>query len=262
VFRLGPLSVHAYGVCIALGVIAAVALASRRWVAEGHSADDMSAVALWAVPAGVVGARIYHVVTDYQLFADRPVEALYIWKGGLGIWGGIAAGVGAALLVGRRRRLPLGNLLNAAAPALPLAQAIGRFGNYFNQELFGRPTSVPWAVEIDPDNRPGSFLEAETFHPTFLYEALWNLALCLALIAISKRWKPAPGRLFAMYVSGYTLGRFFIEGLRIDTAHHFLGLRLNQWTSAILFTAFTGFLIIDGQRRRASGQSAGSTGSS
>lgn len=235
VLQLGPVSLHVYGLCIALGAYAAVWLAGRRWAARGGNPDDITTIAMWSIPAGIIGARLYHVITDMHLYVDRPIEALYIWDGGLGIWGGIAIGVLTGLYVGRRKGLPTLPLLDTVAPALALAQAIGRLGNYFNQELFGRPTTLPWGLQIDPENRPVGFETASTFHPTFAYEALWNLGLCVALILIDRRFDLKAGRLFMIYVAGYTFARFFIEGLRIDPATIVLGLRVNELVSAAAF---------------------------
>jgi prolipoprotein diacylglyceryl transferase len=199
-----------------------------------------------------VGARIYHVLTDYQLYTDDPLRALAIWDGGLGIWGGIAAGVGAGLFVAKRRGLPLRTMMDVAAPALALAQALGRWGNYFHQELFGRPTSLPWSLRVDPQHRPSGYETSSTFHPTFLYESLWNLLVCGSLLLIEKRFRLGPGRLFGIYVMGYTFGRFFIERLRIDDAHHIGGLRLNDWTALIVFftTAAILFLTRDKDKKK------------
>ena len=243
VVHLGPLSIHAYGIFIALGVVAAVWLSNKRWVSRGGKAEDITTLAMWGVPFGIAGARLYHVITDFQLYESEPWRALYLWDGGLGIWGGIAGGVCAGLVAGRRKGLPLLALLDTVAPALALAQAIGRWGNYFNQELFGRPTDLPWALEISPFNRPDAYLAAPTFHPTFLYESLWNLTLCLTLLWIGKHVTLRPGHLFVIYVAGYTAARFFIEGLRIDAAHIFLGLRINQWVSLTLLIVAVAILI-------------------
>ncbi len=248
---LGPLELRAYGLMIALGVIAAVWLAGRRFEQYGiGTRDDVAAIALWAVPAGVIGARLYHVVTDWELFRDDPLEALAIWRGGLGIWGGIAAGVAVGVWAARRRGLPLGWAVTAATPALPLAQAIGRWGNWWNQELFGRPTDLPWGLEIDPSRRPPQYAGAETFHPTFLYESLWNLGLCLALIWLGRTVVRRPGMLFAWYVAGYTFMRFFIEGLRVDPANELAGLRVNEWVSLVLFTVAVVAICVDAVRHR------------
>jgi prolipoprotein diacylglyceryl transferase len=237
--HLGPLQLRAYGLMIALGVIAAVYWGERRWAARGGHPGDISAIALWAVPAGILGARLYHVVTDYELYTHDPWRAFAIWDGGLGIPGGIAAGVLAGYVVARRRHLPIPPLLDTVAPTLPLAQAIGRWGNWFNQELYGRPTSLPWAVHIDPAHRPVGLEHIATYHPTFLYESLWNLALVGIILLVERSHRLRPGRLFAVYVAGYALGRFFIERLRIDYAHTIAGLRVNEWVSLVLFVAAT-----------------------
>jgi prolipoprotein diacylglyceryl transferase len=248
---LGPLNLRFYGLAIALGVLAAVWLARRRWADRGGDPEDMSGIALWAVPAGLVGARLYHVATDWkQYFPDRPVEALYLWQGGLGIPGGIAAGVAVGLWVARRYGIRLPTGLDVVAPALPLAQAIGRLGNWFNQELFGRPTDLPWGLAIDPANRPAGYEAVETFHPTFLYEALWNLALVVVLITVDRRRVLRPGNLFALYVGGYFLGRLWVEALRIDTASRVLGVRINIWTSLVVVVAVVAVLAVRGLRRR------------
>jgi prolipoprotein diacylglyceryl transferase len=229
-------------------VLAGVWLCSKRWIQRGGTADDITAVATWAVPGGIIGARIYHVLTDYQLYTHDPARIVAIWDGGLGIWGGIAAGVGTGLFVAKRRGLPLLPLMDAAAPALALAQAIGRWGNYFNQELFGRPTSLPWALEVDSHHRPYGYELFSTFHPTFLYESLWNLLVCIGLLLTEKRFRLGPGRLFGVYVMAYTFGRFFIERLRIDDAHHIAGLRLNDWTALIVFVT-TGIVLFAARRK-------------
>jgi prolipoprotein diacylglyceryl transferase len=247
---IGPLELRAYGLMIALGVIVAVELARRRFAQRGLDPDDMSAIALWAVPAGLIGSRLYHVITDWRRFAedDGWLDAFKIWEGGLGIPGGVIAGVLVGLWVGKRRGVPLAEGLDAAIPGVPLAQAIGRLGNWFNQELFGEPTTVPWALEIDPERRPVGYTEFETFHPTFLYEALWNLALVGLLLWIDKRRILRPGRLIAVYVAGYSLGRLWVELLRIDPASLIAGVRVNVWVSVIAFTASVAVLVVSGRR--------------
>lgn len=240
---LGPLELRAYGLMIALGVLAAVKVATTRWVRRGGTAEDLTTVATWAVPAGLVGARIYHVITDHQRFEGRWLHAFAIWEGGLGIWGGVALGALVGWLVARRRGVDATAMLDACAPAIPLAQAIGRVGNWFNQELFGRPTDLPWALEIDPEHRPAGYLEDATFHPTFLYEALWCLLVLGVVIWAERRFSLRRGRAFALYVAAYTFGRFWIEALRIDDAHHILGLRLNDWVSLAVFGAAVVFLL-------------------
>ncbi|MBU6200756.1 MAG: prolipoprotein diacylglyceryl transferase [Acidobacteria bacterium] len=250
---LGPLRLNAYGALIALGVVVATWLTGRRFEARGvGTRDDASSIAIWAVPAGVVGGRLYHVATDWQRFSDDPAAILRIWKGGLGVWGGIALGVVVGLMVARRRGIPVGAALTCVAPALAFAQAIGRWGNWFNQELFGRPTTLPWALEVSARTADhAGYAAGTTFHPTFLYESI----ACALLGAVLLRWdrmRPMrPGRLFAAYVMGYTSFRFFIEGLRIDEAKEAGGLRLNQWTSIVVFAAAVVALVATRNRRPA-----------
>lgn len=236
--ELGPLRLNAYGLMIALGAIAATWLVGRRLESRSWGTrDDASSIAVWAVPAGVVGARIYHVVTDWERFTDSPVDVLKIWKGGLGIWGGLVLGTIVGLWVARRRGLDVPRMLTIVAPALPLAQAIGRWGNWFNQELFGRATTLPWGLEIDESNLPEGFAPGTLFHPTFLYESIGCLVLVAALLGIERRSELKPGRLFLFYTAGYATLRFFVEGLRIDPAKSAGGLRLNQWVSIVVVAA-------------------------
>jgi prolipoprotein diacylglyceryl transferase len=250
-FNIGGLELRAYGLAIALGVIAAVWIARHRWAARGGDPDDISRIALWAVLAGLIGARLYHVLTDLHRFEGRWLHVFAVWEGGLGIPGGLIAGVGTGAFIAHRRGLPVAQLLDVVAPALPVAQAIGRLGNWFNQELFGRPTDLPWGLEIDPAHRPAGYLDVATFHPTFLYEALWNLALAGGLV-LWERHHPnsRPGRLFALYVAGYALGRAWVEALRIDPATRLFGVRWNIWMSFIAFAAAVGWLVFDSWRGR------------
>jgi prolipoprotein diacylglyceryl transferase len=234
-FQLGPRTIHFYALCIIHGIIAAVVIGDRRWRARGGDRGTVADVAATAVPAGLVGARLYHVITTPDQYLKDPVEALYVWHGGLGIWGGIAGGALGAWFALRRRGIPFADFCDALAPALPVAQAIGRFGNWFNQELYGKATDLPWGLRIDaahsPDGAPG------TFHPTFLYEALWDLGVALLVVLADRRWKLTRGRAFALYVAAYCAGRAWIEYLRIDEAHRFFGLRLNDYVSGGLFLA-------------------------
>jgi len=247
--ELGPLRLNAYGLMIALGAIAATWLVGRRLEARSWGTrDDASSIAMWAVPAGVVGARLYHVVTDWERFDDRLIDTVKIWKGGLGIWGGLLVGTIVGLWVARRRGLGVGRVLTIVAPALPLAQAIGRWGNWFNQELFGRATTLPWGLEIDDKKLPDGFEPGTLFHPTFLYESLGCLVLVGVLLQIDRRIPLKPGRLFAVYAAGYAVVRFFVEGLRIDPAKAAGGLRLNQWVSLVVFSAAVAFLVTSGSR--------------
>jgi prolipoprotein diacylglyceryl transferase len=249
--KIGPLALHMYGVMIALGVIAAVWLCGRRVEQAGFgSRDDVAAISVWAVAAGVVGARLYHVATDWEKFRHDFWRIFKIWEGGLGIPGGLLAGILVGVWAAHRRGLPIGRTITAATPALPLAQAIGRWGNYWNQELFGKATKLPWALRIDDSHLPAGYASGTTFHPTFLYESLWNLALCGVLLVIDKRVRLRPGRLLAIFVVGYAIGRFWVEGLRIDEAKHFAGLRLNQWMAIIVGALALLFLGIDWLRHR------------
>jgi prolipoprotein diacylglyceryl transferase len=246
---LGPLDLRGYGLMIALGVVAAVWLAQRRWQERGGDPDDIVSIAMLAVPAGLIGARLYHVATDWQSYQGRWADVVKIWQGGLGIPGGIALGVVVGLVVARRRGIRVPVVLDAATPALPLAQAIGRWGNWFNQELFGGPTDLPWGLEIDPSRRPAQYADVETFHPTFLYESLWNLMLCAFLIWLDRRKLLRPGYLFPAYVAGYFLARLGLEMLRVDPASLLLGVRVNIWVSLAGIGA--GVLFVFLGRRRA-----------
>ncbi|MGH8970540.1 MAG: prolipoprotein diacylglyceryl transferase [Actinomycetes bacterium] len=239
VWHLGPVPLRAYALCIIAGIVVAVWLGERRWVARGGRAGDVVDVAAWMVPLGVIGGRLYHVATTPEDFfgeGGRPLHALYIWEGGLGIWGAIFLGGVGAWIGARRRGIKLPPFADALAPGIVLAQAIGRLGNWFNQELFGRPTDVAWGLEIDPGRRPVGFEEFVTFHPTFLYELLWNVGVAVLVIWADRRFRLGHGRAFALYVAAYTVGRGWIEWLRIDEAHEFFGVRLNNWTSLVLFS--------------------------
>jgi len=228
---IGPLQLRAYGLAIAVGVLVAVWIAQRRYARRGGDPEVLAAIAMWAVPMGVVGARLYHVITDYQRFQGRWWRVFEVWEGGLGIPGGLLAGVLTGVVVARRRGLDVPTLLDVVAPAIPVAQAIGRLGNWFNQELFGRPSDLPWAVRIDPEHRPDGLEHVATYHPTFLYEALWNLALAALLVRLDRSQRLRRGQLFVLYVAGYALGRLWVEALRIDPASEILGVRVNIWTS-------------------------------
>jgi prolipoprotein diacylglyceryl transferase len=237
---------------IALGVIVAVRIAGRRAEKRGlGTMDDFSSIAMWAVPAGVIGGRLYHVITDYELFRGRWFDAVKIWQGGLGIWGGVALGVVVGLWRARVRQLNVLGLLSCAVPGIAVAQAIGRWGNWWNQELFGRPTSLPWGLEVsDAIAEKAGYVSGTLFHPTFLYESVGCLVLAFVLIRFESRIAPQPGRLLGWYAMGYTAMRFFIEGLRIDPARQSGGLRLNQWVSIAVFVVAAIFLLIDARRSR------------
>jgi len=246
VWHLGPLPIRAYALCIIAGVIVAVWMGERRWTARGGEPGALLDIATWAVPFGLVGGRLYHVITDWQLYfapGGNPIQALEIWKGGLGIWGAIALGAVGAWIGCRRKGVSLAALADSVAPGIAIAQAIGRFGNYFNQELFGRPSKLPWALEIDP-GRPGTIPGVTTYQPTFLYESLWCIGVAILVLWATKRFTLTHGRAFALYVASYTVGRAWIEWLRVDPAHHILGLRLNDWTSLIVFVAAIAYMYV------------------
>ena len=209
IWHIGAFPLRAYALCIIAGIIVAVIIATRRWRARGGTADSMEMMVVVGVPFGIVGARLYHVITDYQLYfgpGRHPLNALKIWEGGLGVWGAIAFGLLGGYLVARRRRIAFPAVLDAIAPAILVAQAIGRLGNWFNQELFGRPTTLPWALEIAPQYRPPGYEQFATFHPTFLYEMLWNLAAAVLLVWLDRRFRLGHGKVFALYVLLYTAG--------------------------------------------------------
>ncbi len=233
---IGPLSFRLYGLMIALGALAGVWIARRRYGAYGGDPEDVTTVALVAVPAGLIGARLYHVITDWSdLYSGGRwfPDAFMVWKGGLGIPGGILAGVVAGIVTCRVIKIDWRLAADAAAPALPVAQAIGRLGNWFNQEVFGRPTNLPWGLRIDPEYRPAGYLTSSTFHPTFLYEGLWNLGLAGLIVWASGRTVLKRGAWMAVYVIGYGLGRLWVEMLRSDHANTILGLRVNIWTALL-----------------------------
>ena len=254
VWYLGPFPVRAYALCIIAGVVVAIWLGERRWVARGGRPGQVGDIAIWAVPFGIVGGRLYHVITDsgnYFGEGNDPVTALYIWQGGLGIWGAIALGSLGAYIGARRAGVRFLPFADALAPGVVIAQAIGRWGNWFNQELFGRPTTLPWALEIpDESRRPEGYRQFDTFHPTFLYECLWNLGVAGLVLWADQRFRLGHGRAFALYVAGYCAGRGWIEYLRIDPveADDVFGLRLNVWTSLVLFTAAVAYFLWSSRR--------------
>ena len=253
VWYLGPFPLRAYALAIILGVVVAVWLGEKRWVARGGKPGQVGDIAIWAVPFGLVGGRLYHVITDYQLYFGEgrdPVTALYVWQGGLGIWGAIGLGALGAWIGARKTGVKFLPLADALAPGIAIAQAIGRWGNWFNQELFGRPTTLPWGLEIDPEHRPEGYGDVETFHPTFLYEFVWNLGVAGLVIWADRRFRLGYGRAFALYVMGYTAGRAWIEYLRIDDVQmdDVFGLRLNVWTSIVLFLAALAYFVWSARR--------------
>ena len=247
--NIGSLRLHVYGLMIALGVAAAVWLAQRRWEAVGGRPGTMASLAVWGVPGGLVGARVYSLITSWGVDTQGHwYRAFEIWKGGLGIWGGVVCGIASGAIGARRAGLRLAPLVDAVAPAFALAQAIGRWGNYFNQELYGWKSNLPWAVKIDNPQVPGhTYPPGTTFQPTFLYECIWDLLVCVAVIRIERRFRIKRGYLVGVYAALYTFGRFFTEYMRIDEAHRYLGLRLNDWTSVAVFVVSLAVVLLFGR---------------
>ncbi|MDG4668825.1 prolipoprotein diacylglyceryl transferase [Mycobacterium sp. 236(2023)] len=265
VWHLGPFPLRAYALFIIVGIVAALVLGDRRWTARGGEPGVIYDVALWAVPFGLVGGRLYHVLTDWPTYFGEngvgPGAALRIWDGGLGIWGAVALGGVGAWIACRRRGIPLPAFGDAIAPGIVLAQAIGRLGNYFNQELYGRETTVPWGLEIYERRNANGVLDSlngvstgelvQVVHPTFLYELLWNLLVFAVLILVDRRFKIGHGRLFALYVAGYCVGRFWIELMRSDTATLLAGIRVNTFTSTFVFVAAVVYIMVAPKGREA-----------
>ncbi|MGH2996264.1 MAG: prolipoprotein diacylglyceryl transferase [Gaiellaceae bacterium] len=242
--ELGPIAIHAYGLMLLLGIAAAIWLTGVRWTRRGGDWDLVFRVAVWGVAAGIVGARAYHVLTSWNEVPDPKWRGVFaVWEGGLGVWGGIGLGVVVGAIVVRSSGERVFPFMDAVAPGLLLAQAIGRWGNWWNQELFGKPTDLPWGLEIDEAHRPAEYLGSATFHPTFLYEFLLNLAIVGVLLLVDRRFRIRPPALFALYVSLYTFSRFFQELLRVDPAKELGPLRLNAWVSIALFVLATAFFV-------------------
>jgi prolipoprotein diacylglyceryl transferase len=236
-FYIGPLFVHFYGLMYVIGIVLAILIARQRWRAVGGNPDLIDEIALWGVPAGIIGGRIYFDLTTPAQIPHHWWGLFAVWQGGLGIWGGVALAAVAGIWRVRRHGLPVGPVMDAIAPTLLVAQTIGRIGNYFNQELFGGPSTLPWAIEIAPAHRPPGYLQYPTFHPTFLYELVWDLALAGLLVWLGHhRRVTAPG-LFALYVAGYSAFRIVEESLRVDYSQYFLGLRLNFYVASGLTLA-------------------------
>ncbi|MDT5083865.1 MAG: hypothetical protein QOJ61_908 [Mycobacterium sp.] len=260
VWHLGPVPIRAYALFIIVGIVAALLIGDRRWAARGGERGVIYDIALWAVPFGLIGGRLYHLATDWRTYFGEggagPAAALRIWDGGLGIWGAVALGGVGAWIACRRRGIPLPAFGDAIAPGIVLAQAIGRLGNYFNQELFGRETTMPWGLEIFYRRDPAGFVDVHSLdgtstgqlamvvQPTFLYELLWNLVVFAVLIYLDRRFTIGHGRLFALYVAGYCVGRFGIELLREDSATHIAGIRINSFTSTFVLIGAVVYLIL------------------
>jgi len=247
--ELGFFTIHFYALAILLGIVVAIWLTKKRYVFMGGNASDISDLAIIVIPAGIIGGRFYHVITSPEKYFGSngsPIQALEIWKGGLGIWGAISVGALTAFIFSRFKKLslPFAQLADAIAPGLLIAQGIGRFGNWFNGELFGKPTSSFWGLEIPLEKRPLGYQEFETFHPTFLYEAIWCFIIAFLLLRLGyfKKLKTS-GSIFIFYVMAYSFGRLFIEAIRIDEANLIAGIRLNIWVSGLVFLGALGFFL-------------------
>jgi prolipoprotein diacylglyceryl transferase len=244
--------VRGYALSIIVGIGLAIWIGERRWRARGGTPGVVMDVAVWAVPFGIVGGRIYHVITTPQPYfgsGGDPWAAFRIWEGGLGIWGAVALGGVGAWIGTRRLGVPLPAFGDAVAPGIAVAQAVGRWGNWFNQELYGRPTDLPWALEIDVTHRPAGSLDVATYHPTFLYESIWLLLVAAALVVVDRRFRLGHGRVFALYVGLYSVGRFGVELLRIDPANEILGLRVNVWVAALVVIGAVVYFVLSARRR-------------
>ena len=257
VWHVGPLALRAYALFIIIGIVVAIVWGDRRWVARGGEKGTVLDVAVWAVPFGLIGGRLYHVATDASTYfgdGGNPIDALKIWQGGLGIWGAVLLGGVGAWIACRRRGIPLPAFGDAVAPGIIAAQAIGRLGNYFNQELYGRETTVPWGLEIyqrvdangrvDTLNGVSTGIVERVVHPTFLYELLWNVVVVIFLVVVDRRFMVGHGRLFALYVAGYCVGRFGVELMRDDYATRIAGIRINSFTAAIVFVLAVAYFVL------------------
>jgi prolipoprotein diacylglyceryl transferase len=241
---LGPLTIHMYGLTLLVAIAACILLTGYRWTRRGGDWDLVLKVAVWGVAAGIVGARIYHDITSWSEVSSPKWKGVFaVWEGGLGVWGGIGLGCLVGAIVVRREGSRVRDMMDAVAPGLLLAQGIGRWGNWWNQELYGKPTDLPWGLKIDPEHRVAGYESKATFHPTFLYEFVYDLVGVGLLLLLDRRFRFKPPALFALYVSYYTAGRFLEELLRIDPAHHFAGLRLNAWVSLVVFVCSTVFFV-------------------
>ena len=238
VWHLGPFPLRAYALCIIAGIIVAILVAERRWEARGGHSATVNQIATWAVPFGLLGGRVYHVITDPELYfehGDDWVHIFYVWNGGLGIWGAVALGALGAYIGCKRAKASFPAFADAMAPGLVLAQAVGRWGNYFNQELYGKATTMPWGLKIDAAHAPAGVTTAGVYQPTFLYESIWDVGTAILVLWADRRFKMGHGRAFLLYVMAYVAGRSWIEYLRVDHANHILGLRLNDWTCIVVF---------------------------
>jgi prolipoprotein diacylglyceryl transferase len=250
VWHLGPLPIRAYALCILAGIVIATLIMEKRLRARGVTDGTALDIAIWAVPAGIVGARLYHLATSPQGYVGDPMRAFAVWEGGLSIWGAVAGGAVGAYIAARRAGVPLSVVADAVAPGLPVAQAVGRLGNWFNNEVYGRLTTLPWGLEVH--DMPSGQLRPGLYHPTFAYEALWNLGVAVLVWRLDRRHAFGRGRAFALYAMGYAAGRLWIETLRIDAANTIFGVRINVFTSLlVLLLAATYFRTVQsGPRAR------------
>ncbi len=274
VIHLGPVPIHIYALCIIAGILVAVWLSDRRWKARGGGENEVGDVAGWAIVFGIVGGRLYHVITDPELYFEKgrhPIDALKIWDGGLGIWGAVILGGVGAYIGCRRHKLNFAAFADVVGPGIIIAQALGRLGNWFNNELYGDATTVPWKLQIHDMNvasgkpQPCSFgaigqSVCGYYQPTFLYELLWNLVIAALLLWADRRFRLARGQVFAGYVMGYTAGRFVIELLRSDHANRILGLRVNTWVAALAFLGALAFFVIQRHKPRSTARAVTDTG--
>lgn len=253
VWYIGPVPLRAYGLIIVTGMILAVWWTAKRYGKRGGDPELLYDVAMWAIPMGIVGARLYHVVTTPENYFASPesmLRILKIWEGGLAIWGGVFFGALGAWIAVRRAGRRLGPIADSLAPALIMAQGIGRWGNYFNQELFGSPTTLPWGLEIDDAHLPAGYASGTLFHPTFLYESLWNFSMAALIAWADRRFRFKAGQVFALYLFAYPVGRIWMETMRLDAAREFLGIRLNAWTSIGMLVLGAAIFIIAGRLGR------------
>lgn len=252
-WQVGPFFLHIYALCLIAGMIGGWMIGVRRWRTRGGRAETFESIVIWAIPIGIVGARVYHVLThlgDYVGPGRNPWSALFIWEGGIAIYGAIGAGALTAWLMCRRHRVRFSSLADSLAPGIAVGQALGRFGNWFNQELYGLPTTLPWGLEIDPAHRVPGYEQFATFHPTFAYESMWNLFVAGSLLWADRRFGLGRGKLFALYIALYGLGRFFTEGIRIDYSYDTFGpIRFNQFVAGLICLGGLGLLAWLGRNR-------------
>ena len=248
-FQIGPLTIHIYALCLITGIIAAWAIGLRRWRARGGRTESFETVLIWTIPLGIVGARIYHVLThlgDYFGPGINPWSALFIWQGGIAIYGAVGFGALACWWRCRRQQISFAALADSLAPGIAVGQALGRFGNWFNQELYGQPTTLPWGLEIDPDHRAPGFEQYATFHPTFLYESLWNVLVALVTIWADRKFRLGRGKVFALYIALYGFGRIFTEHIRLDYSYSVFGpIRFNEAVAMLIcLVGIVAFLLL------------------